>query len=182
MDEAKREEIERTAERVLAGVPDYIWDGRRLPVPIEHIVDSAYSLLVREVEDMNSAPGCPELAPGESLSGLLLPGLSEIWVNAAEAATSPGRRRFTIAHELGHWCMHREENGVVYCRSAVVDPTEERPPRPPREEEADVFAAALLMPAVIMREQYGLDSEFRSLCERFQVSGQAMSRRLETAL
>ena len=32
--------IEERAERVLGEVPGWIWDGARLPVPVEHIADS----------------------------------------------------------------------------------------------------------------------------------------------
>ena len=53
------EEIERRAEEVLAGVPSWVWDGERLPVPVEDIVDTQYGLLVRDVEDLSAAPGAP---------------------------------------------------------------------------------------------------------------------------
>src|SRR2546423_574817 len=76
------EGIEAHAERVLAGVPEWIWDGESLPVPVEDIVDSCFGLLVRDVEDLSAAPGCPKLEPGHTLSGLLLTARGEIWVNA----------------------------------------------------------------------------------------------------
>src|SRR2546421_2250530 len=114
------EEIERRAEEVLAGVPSWIWDGERLPVPVEDIVDSRYGLLVRDVEDLSTAPGAPELDPGQSLSGLLLADHGEIWVNADEGRQWPGRRRFTICHELGHWCLHRLCHEARYFRSASI--------------------------------------------------------------
>ena len=92
------ESIEERASRVLSGVPDWIWNGDTLPVPVEHIADSCFGLHVRDVADLSSAPGVPSLGPDQSLSGLLLPGLGEIWVNAAEARDWPSRRRFTIGH------------------------------------------------------------------------------------
>ena len=101
------EGIEERAERFLADVPSYIWDGVPLPVPIEDIADSHVGLLVRDVEDLSTAPGAPPLGAGQALSGLLLPARGEIWVNAQEAKEWPPRRRFTIAHELGHWQLHR---------------------------------------------------------------------------
>ena len=99
--------IERLATDFLAGVPGYVWDGQTLPVPIQDIADTHIGLLVREVEDLGRAPGAPELGHGQTLSGLLLPARGEIWVNAEEARPWPARRRFTIAHELGHWRLHR---------------------------------------------------------------------------
>src|SRR5918996_1153755 len=102
------EGIERHAERVLAELPSYLWDGERLPVPVDEIADSHFGLRVCDVdpEEMTTLPGCPRLEDGQSLSGLLLANQREIWVNAEEAAQSNGRRRFTICHELGHWVMH----------------------------------------------------------------------------
>ncbi len=185
-----RKRVEERAERVLATVPDWIWNGDTLPVPVEHIADSCFGLHVREVADLSSAPGVPSLDPGQALSGLLLPGLGEIWVNAVEARDWPARRRFTISHELGHWCLHRSA-GAVWCRSHAVDPPEQEvaaEPRrayPPEESEANEFAAAMLMPARLLGPHYERlrrrDPQgcFGELCRIFGASGAAMSRRLK---
>ncbi len=121
--------VEERAARVLSAVPEWLWDGETLPVPVEDIADSVYGLLVRDVEDMGAAPGAPPLAPGQSLSGLLLAARGEIWVNAEEARTWPPRRRFTIGHELGHWVMHRDRQRTLFCRATTVD--EDQPQRRP---------------------------------------------------
>src|SRR4051795_10096383 len=142
------QDVEERAEAVLAGLPGYVWDGDRLPVPVEDSADSAFGLLVRDVEDMGAAPGAPPLLDGQALSGLLLAARGEIWVNAAEARQWPTRRRFTIGHELGHWVMHRDHERTVFCRSKTVQPEEGADESAPDvEEEASMFAAALLMPA-----------------------------------
>ena len=184
--------VEERAERVLASVPDWIWNGDTLPVPVEHIADSCFGLHVRDVDDLSAAPGVPSLGSGQTLSGLLLPGVAEIWVNATEARDWPPRRRFTIGHELGHWCLHRS-GGAVWCRSNTVDP-EDRPdaaPRrayPPEESEANEFAAALLMPAHLVQRHYERlrrrDPQrcFEQLCRTFGASGAAMSRRLRAVV
>ena len=180
-------EIEQRAEHVLSRVPSFIWDGERLPVPVEDIADSCFGLRVRDLDDLRAAPGVPELPADQSLSGLLLPALGEIWVNAAEAREWPPRRRFTIGHELGHWYLHRVA-GAVWCRSHSVDPSEStrdtRPARAPEEDEANEFAAALLMPARLLRGHYERlrrsdpDGCFEQLCSAFDASGAAMGRRL----
>jgi hypothetical protein len=162
--------VEERAERVLAEVPDWIWDGDRLPVPVEHIADSCFGLHVRDVDDLRTAPGVPHLPATQGLSGLLLPSLGEIWVNAAEARDWPPRRRFTIGH-------------AVWCRANAVDPEPSaRPAYPPEEAEANEFAAALLMPAHLIRRQYERlrkrEDCFAQLCRIFGASGAAMSRRL----
>ena len=68
------------------------------------------------------------------------------------------RRRFTAAHELGHFMLHRarlEENPSmsVLSRSPISEETD------PIEIEANKFAAALLMPEKIL-------SKFRALPTR----------------
>jgi hypothetical protein len=183
------QEIEESAERVLARVPEWIWDGETLPVPVEAIADDVFGLLVREVDDLVAAPGAPALGSGQSLSGLLLPSLGEIWVSRSEALAWPPRRRFTVGHELGHWCVHRDgpADGAVYCRAASVAEEaprgpEARPARAPEEEEANLFAAALLMPARLVEREYRRDREFGGLCDRFEVSGAAMGRRLQAVI
>jgi hypothetical protein len=178
-------DIERRAEEFLAGVPSYVWDGESLPVPIEDIADTHAGLLVRDVDDLSKAPGAPVVDDGYALSGLLLPALGEIWVNAGEARDWPPRRRFTIAHELGHWDLHRHHERPVFCRSNVIepDPAAQRSELPPHEEEANAFGAAVLMPAHLIQEQYvRCDRDFLRLCRTFGASGAAMGRRLHAVI
>ena len=96
-----------------------------------------------------------------------------------------GRRRFTIAHELGHWRLHRDaDKRAVFCRSGSIAPdTQTRTVLPPAEDEANVFAAAVLMPARLVREQYvRCDRDFLRLCDKFGASGAAMGRRLHAVI
>jgi len=107
-----------------------------LPVPVESIAEDLLGLAVGEREDLE-------------VSGMLVPAERQIWLNAAE---SPARRRFTLAHELGHWvCQHLEGRSVpVFCRASEVGVGEGRL----LEREANVFAAELLMPEEDMREAW----------------------------
>ncbi|OSM02003.1 ImmA/IrrE family metallo-endopeptidase [Magnetofaba australis] len=71
-----------------------------------------------------------------------------IFFNAAEP--SKRRARFTIAHEFGHYLMHRyfiaDDRDGFYCHTAEV-PVDATPMENPKQErEADRFAANLLMP------------------------------------
>lgn len=182
------QDVELRAQQILAELPDYIWDGSRPPIPIEEIADTHFGLHVRDVapEEMRTAPGCPKLSEDETLSGLLLPSLGQIWVNKDEATQWPPRRRFTIAHELGHHVLHRTGQQSLFCRRAVVDPDDKpattRPPLPVSEEEANVFAAALLMPAALIERYYRRNRDFEWLCEAFGSSGAAMGRRLRAVI
>lgn len=173
-------DVEERAEQVLAAAPSYIWDGETLPVPVEDLIDSVYGLLVRDVDDMAAAPGAPPLAEGQSLSGLLLPARGEIWVNAGEARQWPPRRRFTIGHELGHWVMHRTGQQALFCRRTSVD-ERTTPPLRDIEEEASVFAAALLMPQwLFVREHAACGGDVAQLCAAFGTSVAATERRVAT--
>jgi hypothetical protein len=198
------ERVELWAEQVLAAVPPWIWDGESLPVPIEDIVDTQFGLLVRDVEEMGTAPGSPELRADQSLSGLLLASRGEIWVNATEAREWPPRRRFTIGHELGHWILHRADGESVFCRPNAIEPADQsaaeeskaeeledlpplldrdRPPVPLQEHEANAFAAALLMPPRLIQAQYeGTGKDFDRLCALFGTSQAAMGRRLRAVI
>ena len=163
-------------------MPSWLWDGERLPVPVEDIADTCFGLLVRDVENMAAAPGAPVLAPGHTLSGLLLTARGEIWVNAAEGREWPPRRRFTIGHELGHWVLHRSRETAVFCRHVVVDADNVKARPPASEDEANRFAAALLMPASLLRREYARDRAFERLCDVFDASGAAMGRRLHAVV
>jgi hypothetical protein len=91
---------------------------------------------------------------------------------APSGARNSGRRRFTIAHEIGHFVLHQE--GCRPERGGVVDEAGRV-----EEGEADTFAAELLMPEHLVREAvrtHGPDAT--RLAERFEVSRKAMQARL----
>lgn len=52
--------------------------------------------------------------------------------------------RFTGAHELGHWLLHRGE--VMHRDRPINGMTDTKRSRPPKEKEADYFAACFLVP------------------------------------
>jgi Zn-dependent peptidase ImmA (M78 family) len=113
------------------------------------------------------------VAESESLkvSGMLLPAEREVWLNAGEPAP---RRRFTLAHEVGHWvCQVLEGRGApIMCRAEVVGVGEGKA----LEREANVFAAELLMPEELVRE--GFDGTVNEAAVQFSVSEEAMGWRL----
>ena len=178
----RRESIEQTVYGLLDRVPEYLWDGETLPVPVERIVSNSFGLLIRLVDDMTRAPGL-EGERSQNVSGLLLVASGEIWVNAAEARQWEGRKRFTIGHELGHYVMHQEDSRpTIFCRKVEV---EEEPGASDRtsmtaEREADAFAAAMLMPEHLVREfveAHGPD--LPALCTAFGTSEKATRYRIE---
>lgn len=132
--------------------------GAELPVPVERIAEDLLGLAVTERD-------------GLAVSGMLLPAEREIYVNAEEI---PARRRFTLAHEVGHWvCQCLEGRGApVMCRAEDVSENADRT----LEREANVFAAELLMPESAVRAAWATDLD--ACAEYFGVSGEAMRWRL----
>jgi len=182
---------EIAADEELAKIPDWLWDGKDLPVPVETIADSHYGLLVQEEIDLARLAGVPEEV---HISGFLVPAEREIWIDAEEALRVPARRRFTIGHELGHWVLHcslgRSGGGAIHCRAEVMTedgaveeedgkPKLARPTRfPQREIDANQFGAALLMPRLLVEtERAWLDGNPRRMADAFGVSVMAMERR-----
>ena len=96
-----------------------------------------------------------------------------IYTNANHPTT---RRRFTIAHELGHYVLH---HGVI--GEGITDDALYRSRLSgPLEREANRFAAKLLMPwnLIIESTEQGINT-VKDLAEKFGVSKSAMSIRLE---
>lgn len=103
--------------------------------------------------------------------------------NRAIATVKPskyrGRTRFSLAHELGHWQLHRGRS--FKCR--VDDPGENLASDQATEKEADAYAAHLLMPSQIFNpvvKKLGRPGfhELNELGEQFQTSLLATSIRL----
>jgi hypothetical protein len=135
--------------------------GPELPVPVESIAEDLLGLSIREEH-------------GLPVSGMLVPAEREIVLSTREREF-PGRRRFTVAHELGHWICHvagARDAAPVYCRAHDVEPGADRT----LEREANIFAAELLMPAPAVRAAFGASVD--AAAERLGVSRAAMHWRL----
>ena len=155
------------------------------PIDIEAIAEETDGLDIQEAADLRVLPGLPEELRNSDLSGLLFPQERRIWVSGVEAARSLGRKRFTIAHELGHWHLHdaaKAHARGVFCRSEDIGGSEaELKASRTIEAQANRFAAALLMPEALIRaeaERWKLNVHV--LARRFEVSLPAMQLRLTT--
>ncbi len=79
------------------------------------------------------------------------------------------RKNFTIAHEIAHHQLHGDE--LAYMKNSKRDYF---------HREADVFAAELCMPTLIVREEAKKwNNDFRWLAKTFSVSETAMVRKLQ---
>ena len=84
------------------------------------------------------------------------------------------RRRFTVAHEIAHFILHRNQIG-----DGINDDAMYRSGMPLKVEfEANKLAADILMPWHLLNEYMEDDYTVESLANTFQVSKSAMSIRL----
>jgi Zn-dependent peptidase ImmA (M78 family) len=121
---------------------------------------------------------------GSDCSGMLVRG-AEGAVIGVHYAHPPNRQRFTIAHELGHFCLHDGGTYVDRGTSLRFRSNSKNSGSAIEEREANQFAAGLLMPADWIRDEMdrhpfdlGDDESLMNLCEHFGVSSQAMIYRL----
>jgi Zn-dependent peptidase ImmA (M78 family) len=122
-----------------------------------------------------------------------IPTRGKAWAIVVNQRNPEVRKRFTVAHELGHLIMHRftrthadNKFGVRFRDGRSSEGTDLE------EIEANQFAAELLMPEAIVLEKvrrrgigldYGMDSpvaqeQLRNIAEELGVSLQALSIRL----
>ena len=97
----------------------------------------------------------------------------------------PLRKRFTIAHDLGHRLLHLSDDGEFVDREADLfrqrrceehTMTDERR----KEVEANIFAASLLMPADEVRRYWMERKSIKELARIFKVSEEAMGYRVDS--
>ncbi len=101
----------------------------------------------------------------------------EISVNAQHSET---RQRFTIAHELGHFVLHRSllgDGNVDDCAYRSDGSVKNNRIGPREEQEANQFAANLLMPSEFVKK-YKHKFSPEDLAAKFKVSKGAMRIRL----
>lgn len=114
-----------------------------------------------------------ELLPITSADGLVKRDQDGAWYVIVSSLLPHERQRFTLAHEIGHWCLHRRDREAFAHTS---------PSRGRYEREANQFAAELLMPLQELRRTAS-QMAFTSLAAYFEVSLEAMAIRLrETGL
>lgn len=142
------------------------------PIPVEQIAEDEGIEVVRVAADWNE-------------SGFLMREADRSPVIGINRKNAPKRQRFTIAHELGHWRLH-EGKPLIVDQSVMVNKRDGISSQASDLEEiqANQFAAALLMPATMVRE-HAASSEFRSrddlisrLSVEFDVSTDSMTWRL----
>jgi hypothetical protein len=197
------------------GIPDD--PTRRGPVPLARFLDECNLLHVTlpklsrvEIAKHLRAEGIDrDLAErdetgGASLVGFLLTMGDDGYVFVTETEPTPpeeekeqksrvtslGRRRFTAAHELGHFILHRSrmERWIEDTKETINEATVGEETRE-MERQANYFAAVLLMPEQVCRNREAAFRKAYKTCPRtpfayvlaaeLLVSAEAMRNRLE---
>ena len=111
-------------------------------------------------------------------SGYLRHTIDEGWVIGVNCKHPKARQRFTLAHELGHYVMHRNDNGStefedeIFFRATNMSPI---------EYAANAFAVTLLMPDERVRAAISAgERNLSTLAEKFAVSLEAMKYKVES--
>src|SRR3954454_23197017 len=150
--------IERDAAALLAEFEQARSVQIDTPVPIEGIIEKHLKLRL-EFDDMYQLlgiPRCPFLIEPDILGAMVINErriVIDEYLDPEENPSQEGRYRFTLAHETGHWQLHRNLSAndqmqismfdkpvapAMICRSSEV--------RKRQEWQANFYASCLLMP------------------------------------
>jgi hypothetical protein len=149
------------------GVPDAV----DLEIVRQMLPGTPYGADVREIK-------APTLLDIDSCEGMLVrnPKDAAEWGIFYNGKASAERRRFTIAHELGHFILHRSQRPSFSCDKESVYSGADTIRT--IEREADDFASNLLMPGDLLREWISdqrIDLHVLSaIAQRFEVSFEAL--------
>lgn len=152
------EEFEEAAALMLAEYGRQCGQVTAPPVPIDDIVEEHLKLAI-EIRDLQS-----EYPEGDVLGAIYFNEKKIVVDQSLVPEDFPsmlGRYRFTLAHELGHWRLHRH----LYLRRANERPLlPDAPSRPnhvlrsrqydPKEVQANRFASCLLMPREMVKREW----------------------------
>lgn len=158
------ETIEAESEAILAAYWRQQGPGLKPPIPVEDILEIHLGLSLN-LDDLRSVLGV------EDVIGALWIDKHEVFIDQSLDPThSPelkGRFNFTIAHEIGHWRLHRQYFIKDQSQTTLWPDTADAPSvvcRTSRskdriEWQADRLAASLLMPRQMLlqawRERFG---------------------------
>jgi Zn-dependent peptidase ImmA (M78 family) len=125
---------------------------------------------------------------GDDVSGLLSikDGIGTIGYNQNEPKV---RRRFTIAHELGHYELHKEKSDLFVDKQFIYrsQNSGNTPANQTMEQEANYFASAILIPTNQLRKaienanmDLATEEATKELAKIFEVSTTAMFIRISS--
>jgi len=144
--ELLEEDIEQAANDLLSDYQNKFSWNPQCPIPVERIAEKHLGYRIEITDD-------DIYKDAEILGGIIFAD-KIIQVNGS-IENHDGRYSFTIAHELGHHCLHKElfqklsmesDEHTKMCR--------ETGEKPLTEQQADTFASYLLMPTKFVNKAY----------------------------
>ena len=144
--ELLEEDIEQAANDLLSDYQNkFSWDPQ-CPIPVERIAEKYLGYCIEITDD-------DIYKDAEILGGIIFAD-KIIQVNGS-IENHDGRYSFTIAHELGHHCLHKELFQKLGIEpDAHTNMCRETGEKPLAEQQADTFAAYLLMPSKFVKKAY----------------------------
>ena len=162
-------EIERDTKLLLADYEETAGEPVKLPIPVAEI--TTYHLALRlGFADLHETLGIPMLRDQPDILGAIWIDEEAVLIDQSlDPKTNPsmkGRYRFSVAHEIGHWRLHRSYMAIDADEASFFD----TPSHPTvicrlsqaknREElQADRYASCLLMPKILViaawRDRFG---------------------------
>ena len=146
----KHDEIENATLCLLAEYGRKYGEVVEPPIPVEEILE-AHLELTLDFDDLTKRLGVPDVLGATWIQDKLV--LVDQSLDPTENPPKEGRYRFTLAHELGHWELHRYHflanaaQPMLFGEKAepsIVCRTSSR--KEPMEWQADMFSGYLLMP------------------------------------
>ena len=185
--------MENIARRVLNAFDGRLYTGKPCAIPIENIIE--WHGLIMEFQYIRKNgrilgqtifdTGLEAVYDMERMEYTLFPvkaGTILIDASLCEEEASTGRLRFTEAHELAHWILHKglyTGTGESAALRPAIRETD-------MEIQANMLGSALLMPIAMVKRCFyqlrsGRDDQtlVRDMAEVFQFSRQAMRIRLQ---
>lgn len=119
--------------------------GRAFRLTQEYFIDSPRPVPIEDIA-MDKNVVCLDAPLTGCLARLIRKGANGV-IRVSDQIQDIGRRRFAIAHEMGHWFLHEAFSQYFICTAEdMLDYS-----KSPLEAEANIFAAELLMPTFAFR-------------------------------
>ena len=194
----REQALERIARDVIIAYDPRLYYGSPAAIPIEDIIE-AQGLVLEYQYLRNNGRVLGETIFDDGLTAIydwenhrydLLPvkgGTILIDCSLCEEDASTGRLRFTCAHELAHWLLHKKlYSGTGESAAMMTETNIVRTQNSALEMQANLLGSILLMPLPQVKRcfyqlQSGRDRQqlVADMAGIFQVSKQAMRIRLE---
>lgn len=117
------------------------YDIKALPINLEHIANKANITI-----DLYSKSNFTQLLSADVLSGdgFIIKDRDNKRIFINDKINNRNRRRFTLAHELGHGILNHNIDEIHYRNSEIDNQNDIQ------ETQANIFARDLLMPSIVL--------------------------------